>query len=460
MNRILTTLFAFFVCLISHGQDSMLLNLEQAILQAQDYSQVSQLAKQRYLGSYYRNRSFWKGFYPEMSLSGTLPNINRSLQSVVQPDGTEEFVQRSLNTTDLRLSLSQAIAPTGGRVFLSSGIQRIDLYGDNPSSSYLTTPLAISLSQPIFGYNSMRWDIKLREVQQDQFEKTYQEDLEEVARVTANLFFRLLEADIMERTAKRNKSYNDTLYSISEGRYEMGKIAENELLQIELALLNSQLALQRASLTRKLAELRLKNHIGHMGNERFTPFFAEEIPAVSIDMQKAMEYAFQNNSSQIQWRYNKLNAERNVAQAKAEKTPEMDLFASYGRSQSADNIPSAYQNTESQEMVSLGFSIPIYDWGSNKSNYLAALADQKANDANYNIAMLEFQEAIITSVQEFEMKYSELEIAKRAEEIATRRYRVSQQRFSIGKIGMTDMNIAMAEKDTARRNYISSLQAF
>jgi outer membrane protein TolC len=155
-----------------------------------------------------------------------------------------------------------------------------------------------------------------------------------------------------------------------------------------------------------------------------------------------------------------MNADRNVAQAKAGRRPDIDLLASYGRSRSADELDLAYQETESQEMLMVGFSVPIMNWGSNRSAYKAAVAQKEANQASYNMAVLQFQEEVVRSVRDFEMKYQELDIAERAEEIATRRFTVSQQRFSIGKIGMTDMNIAMQEKDNARRSYIRSLRSF
>lgn len=442
------------------AQDTVNLSLQNAIRQAQDFSLMAERVKQSYLGGYFGNRAFWRGFYPEMNINGSIPNINRTLQPVTQPDGTEQFVQRSLNSTNVNLNVVQRIAPTGGTLTVGSTLQRIDLYGDDPSTSYLTNPVQLTLSQPIFGYNDMKWDIRLRRVMETRFEKTYQEDKERVAAETATLYFDLLEAVIMEQAALKNEAYNDTIYGISKGRFQMGKIAENELLQMELALLNSQLAAQRAAVNRSLAELALKNHLGFQGDGILMPEFPKEIPVVEVPVSKALDLALENNSRHVQWHFEQMNAQRDVAMAKAGRRPDINLMASYGRSRSADELDLAYSETESQEMVRLGFDIPIMNWGRNRSAYKAAVARQEENLADYNIALLKFQEEVVSSVQEFSMKYKELEIAARAEEIAAKRYKVSQQRFGIGKIGMTDMNIAMAEKDQARRGYIQSLRQF
>ena len=46
-------------------------------------------------------------------------------------------------------------------------------------------------------------------------------------------------ADVALRNADANVAVNDSLFLLSKGRYEVGKIGENDLLQSELALLRA-----------------------------------------------------------------------------------------------------------------------------------------------------------------------------------------------------------------------------
>ncbi|MFT4834791.1 MAG: outer membrane protein TolC, partial [Flavobacteriaceae bacterium] len=55
---------------------------------------------------------------------------------------------------------------------------------------------------------------------------------------------------------------------------------------------------------------------------------------------------------------------------------------------------------------------------------------------------------------------SQVEITKKSDEVAKERYDVAQNRYLIGKIDITNLNIALTEKDTAKRSYINALRSF
>jgi len=54
----------------------------------------------------------------------------------------------------------------------------------------------------------------------------------------------------------------------------------------------------------------------------------------------------------------------------------------------------------------------------------------------------------------------QIEITKKADEVAQERYVVAQNRYLIGKIDITNLNIALNEKDTAKRSYLEALKSF
>ena len=47
-------------------------------------------------------------------------------------------------------------------------------------------------------------------------------------------------AQISLEIAQKNLANNDTIYKIGQGRYNLGRIAENELLDLELNVMNSR----------------------------------------------------------------------------------------------------------------------------------------------------------------------------------------------------------------------------
>ncbi len=72
------------------------------------------------------------------------------------------------------------------------------------------------------------------------------------------MFFEALAAQTQEKIYQLNVANQDTLFKISKGRFDLGKIAENELLQIELSLLNARNTLEQATLQKEMAYQELK----------------------------------------------------------------------------------------------------------------------------------------------------------------------------------------------------------
>ena len=65
------------------------------------------------------------------------------------------------------------------------------------------------------------------------------------------------------KNASANVAVNDTLYTLNKGRFEVGKIGENDLLKSELALLRARAAVDDARLARDRAEAALRRLIAY-----------------------------------------------------------------------------------------------------------------------------------------------------------------------------------------------------
>jgi outer membrane protein len=53
-------------------------------------------------------------------------------------------------------------------------------------------------------------------------------------------YFDLLVAQVNLQIAEKNRSNNDTLYKIAGHKLELGKISQNDLLQLQMGLLTAQ----------------------------------------------------------------------------------------------------------------------------------------------------------------------------------------------------------------------------
>ena len=63
-------------------------------------------------------------------------------------------------------------------------------------------------------------------------------------------------------------------------------------------------------------------------------------------------------------------------------------------------------------------------------------------------------------VARFNLNKKQLQVSKRANEVAEKRFEVTKQRYLLGKILITDLQIAQQEKDRALINYIGSYRSY
>ena len=91
-------------------------------------------------------------------------------------------------------------------------------------------------------------------------------------------FFSLALAQINKQIAEMNYSNADTLYRIAKGRYQLGTIAEDELLQMQLSWLNAETARKQADMNLRDREIRLRSFLGYNENVRLELILPDEIP--------------------------------------------------------------------------------------------------------------------------------------------------------------------------------------
>ena len=231
------------------AQTTLKLTLDEVIGTAQEQSPDAQIAKHRYRSSYWYFRSFRAEYLPFLQLDATIPNINRSIQAIPAQDGSTVYTPQSLQSYRVGLSLNQRVGFTGGEVFLSSGLRRLDNnLTDTSITQYLTNIINIGYRQPIFTYNEYKWNKRIEPMRYEEARRIYIETTEEVAIRAVDNFFQLLLAQIQVKIARKNEANYDTLFRIAKGRYNLGIIAENELLQLELNLLQSQASVEDAEL--------------------------------------------------------------------------------------------------------------------------------------------------------------------------------------------------------------------
>ena len=436
------------------------ITLYQAIETAKAQSPDALIAKQTFSNSYWEYRSFQATNLPSLSLTATLPNINQTITSQ-SVDGVQSYASYKYISAQANLALTQKIGITGGTISLNSylsGVHNVDASNPYPFLSY---PVNIELTQPVFNYNPFRWDRKIKPLKFSQAKRKYIEDIEQISITTTNYFFTLLQAQIEKKISVTNLSNYDTLYRIAKGRYQLGKIAENDLLQLELNFLKAQAAVENADLTLDNAQFRFKSYLRLQDSARVVLLPPGNIQFFRIDPVKAVNLANENSSTAIDFKTRLLEAASAVNFAKTNGRFDANIHALIGLQQSGPTIPEAYLNPADQRQISLGLTIPIVDWGVAHGKIKMAQSQEDIVKNSVEQETIDFQRNVYLKVVQFNMQQNQLTIAAKSDTVARKSYEVTKGRYLIGKINsILDLNNAQIETDNAEKNYYFTLQTF
>ena len=459
MNKLyLLTLLLFFT-FKSVAQESY--SLEDIIQRAKGQSPAAKQAETRKENRYWQYRLFKANYNPQLALFGSVPGYSKDFTQNRLDDGSITFQDLQQVTSTLNLGLEQPIAFTGGNISINSRVRQFEQFNENAPNftQWNTTLVNIQLEQPIFAFNELKWDKRTEPLRFEESKRSYVEEMEFVSRQSVALFFDYLDAQVNLQIARFNLANNDTIYNIEKGRYNIGTTSEDKLLQVELQLLRSQQDVAQAQLDLQTSRLNLRNYLGINDQSDFDLILPEEIPQFNVREQTALEYAKKNRADFIAFERRRIEADREVAEAKRSRF-QTTLQASLGYVDAGNDFAASYAEPNDQQVVNLSLFVPIIDWGRNKARTRTAMANKQLTD--YVIAQEEqnFEQEIITQVRQLEVLRQQIEISKKSDEVAQQRYEVAQNRYLIGKIDITNLNIALNEKDTAKRSYVNALRSF
>ncbi len=457
-----STVFIFFISSFSHYPfaQTRTLTLDESIELAKAQSPFYYRAKNSYERSYWRYQNFKASFKPQIRLSASLPTFFRSINPITQPDGSIEFRRVNQANNSLNLNVVQNVGFTGGQLRVGTGLQRTDNFLAGQESFFLSSPFTINYDQSALLYNELRWRKRIEPLNYEVAQRGYTEDLEETGLKAVELFFNALTAQVALQIAQNTAANTDTLFRISKERFEIGKMTENELLQLELNVLNTQNQRNEAQVNLEVAAQNIKRVLGLPIAETLLFKIPENVPTLVIAPEKAIEEAKINRKALLDFKAQRLEADRQIAEAKGANSLTLGVVANVGTQQTAAQLGGAYSNLQSRQYVGVNIDVPIQDWGLRKSQIKLAKANRELVEVTVKQDEMNFEQEIFLQALRFNQQAQQLRVAQKADTIAQRRLEITKQRYLIGKISTTDLNIALNETVQARQSYVSVLRAY
>ena len=435
------------------------LTLQNVVDLAIAQSSAVKYVQNRDVNYYWRWKNFRKTFLPNLVMSGVLPNYNQSTIPVTQPDGSIEFKEVSNLMSSANISLNQMIPLTGASIYASTSASRVQDFYKN-ETNFSGKPISIGFYQPIFAYNWMKWSQKTEPMVYNESQKNFIQSIEEIAYAATSRFFNYLRIQTNFKLAESSlKNSNDNL-RIAQTKKKLGQISENDFSRIELSVLNAQKALSSAGMQLKNSDFELKSYVGLDQNEEIELQMPLNITLFDIDSKKALEEAKTNRPEPVNLERRLINADRDLTAAKRANSVSANVSGSFGLSNSAESLGGVYQDPKKSQVLQLNVSIPILDWGRAASAVKMAESERDLTQYDVQKAKEDFDRSVIVQVEQFSLLKDQLITAKEADRVAENGYKIALKKFQNGEISITDLNIALSERESAKRDYIGSLATY
>ncbi len=459
MKKAGTLLLLIFLTVSAFGQDTVRLGIEEAIRLGVSRSVEAAAARSEYISAYWDYRTYRTELLPELTLSGTLPYYSKSYNSKQQDDGTYTYVASNYNRLNAGLRLTQNIPWTGGTVSVESTLERLRQGGASGYTNYRSIPFLVNIQQPLVGFNSYKWLMRIEPVRYEEARKKFVSEQETIAVTVIRSYFNLLEAEMSVEIARQNRNIYERLYDIEKARRELGRTSEVALQSMKTSLVKSEIALSERQATLEERMFALRSLLGFDQETILQPEVPElwsVIPALSPH--EVLEYARENHYSMQEIHRRQLQAERDVSQAKANRWS-VRLNASVGMSGRENTFSEAMSsaNWRDDQIVNVTLSVPILDWGKGKAKVRQAEAVRESTEARLQRDLMDFYQELTLLVADFNRHPRLLSLARELDETAQDRYRTTVEAFVQEKMDILSLHSAEQDKDEARKNYIDRL---
>ena len=119
-----------------------------------------------------------------------------------------------------------------------------------------------------------------------------------------------------------------------------------------------------------------------------------------------------------------------------------------------------YRQPLQQNVVSVGLSIPLMDWGVRKGRVNVARNTLNITQTSVQQKELSLEQDVVMTVNDFNMQQDMIRSAEEALQLANMAYNTTKERFIIGKTDINSLTLSLSRQKEAQKNYLSSLKNY
>ena len=330
---------------------------------------------------------------------------------------------------------------------------RIPMLTDRRNKAF-SNRLSIQYDQPLFTYN--RRKMALRQLEYDhensgisyalqrlRTEQSITRQFYSVYSLQNTLAIRLEEFE----NAKKN-------FAIISDKVEAGLSAREELFQAEVNLASSESSVQQTTVSLNDAKDNLKQALGMSLSEDIVVVASIVISPMIVDPEKAIQSGLESRVELRQREISMELAEMQMIQVKARNEFKGDLSLSLGITGDHQNFGNIYENPTQSPSISIGFSIPIFDWGEKKARIKAQERAQTIARNDYENTKIDIELNIRSTLRSLDNIRAQILIEEKRVRNAQMTYELNEIRYREGDLTGLQISQYQSQLSSARTSLV------
>jgi outer membrane protein TolC len=368
----------------------------------------------------------------QVGLASNTPYSN-SIQSVVQNDGRINYVNRRYFNPDISVAASRQLTRTGGTIGISNSFGLIQNLGF-AQQQWNTNWLNLSINQPLFQFNGIKFDIAQARIQKTSAEWQNVQQRESTLQSFMEMYLQWqalhVQYDLLLQQADgmlKQKARTILLFNA-------GKVLATDTLQQTLVIENNKL--QRSIMRTDLASMQsfLQKRCARLTLESSAVAFA----FYDID-ETTLTHAFMQNEQRLTLAADSLRSATAVARTKHHQGLTAGVNAGVGANQSATQFQGLFSQPSSMQNITLSVKVPLTQWKTLAQQQELAALDAEIQKLNLNEKQLLAHEWAIKQVNEYNKLKQQLLLVQQQISTTSEVYRINQIKYDAGRLQVAEL---------------------
>jgi len=361
-------------------------------------------------------------------------------------------------STSGTFKIDQPILYTDGTISLSNqfGWQSNTSTGTSTNKSYFNN-LNLSLTQPLFTYNRTKTQIKTLELNNENAMLSYAMQRLALEMSVSQYFYNVYLAQ-MSLSIKEDELANTTKSNgIIKNKVEAGLTAKEQLYQSQVDLATAQSSVESARVSLESAKDQFKQYIGMDIFTEISVMTDVAVTPIEVDGKKALEHGL---AARMELRQHQISVETSQLDMLAVKaTNEFNGSMSLSMGLSGDNpsISNIFDKSTKSPRVSLGFNIPVFDWGQRKARIRAQDAVINTQKLSLTNQTVQIQLDIRQTVRNLTYLKNQITTAFETQNNSQLTYDINLERYKNGDLTSMDLNLYQVQLSNNKMAYAQAL---